>query len=308
MPIFPSVDGLVGRTPLLELAGVERAEGLQARLLAKVEGMNPGGSAKDRIARAMLDDFERRGLVAPGSTVIEPTSGNTGIGLAALGTARGLRVVIAMPDTASVERRRLMEAYGAEVVLTEGARGMQGAIEKAEELARSIPGAVVAGQFSNPANPQAHYETTGPEIWEDAGGCVDVLVAGVGTGGTITGVGRYLRERNPSLRVVAVEPADSPVLSQGRAGAHGIAGIGAGFVPEVLDRSLFDEVVAVRDDDACAAARSVARLEGLLVGVSSGAAVWAAVQVARREEMRGRAVVAVLPDSGERYLSTGLFG
>lgn len=308
MPIFPSVDGLVGRTPLLELAGVERAEGLQARLLAKVEGMNPGGSAKDRVARAMLDDFERRGLVAPGSTVIEPTSGNTGIGLAALGTARGLRVVIAMPDTASVERRRLMEAYGAEVVLTEGARGMQGAIEKAEELARSIPGAVVAGQFSNPANPQAHYETTGPEIWEDAGGCVDVLVAGVGTGGTITGVGRYLRERNPSLRVVAVEPADSPVLSQGRAGAHGIAGIGAGFVPEVLDRSLLDEVVAVRDDDACAAARSVARLEGLLVGVSSGAAVWAAVQVARREEMRGRAVVAVLPDSGERYLSTGLFG
>ncbi len=308
MPIFPSVNGLVGRTPLLELAGVERAEGLQARLLAKVEGMNPGGSAKDRVARAMLDDFERRGLVAPGSTVIEPTSGNTGIGLAALGAARGLRVVIAMPDTASVERRRLMEAYGAEVVLTEGARGMQGAIEKAEELARSIPGAVVAGQFSNPANPQAHYETTGPEIWEDAGGCVDVLVAGVGTGGTITGVGRYLRERNPSLRVVAVEPADSPVLSQGRAGAHGIAGIGAGFVPEVLDRSLLDEVVAVRDDDACAAARSVARLEGLLVGVSSGAAVWAAVQVARREEMRGRAVVAVLPDSGERYLSTGLFG
>lgn len=308
MPIFPSVDGLVGRTPLLELAGVERAEGLQARLLAKVEGMNPGGSAKDRVARAMLDDFERRGLVAPGSTVIEPTSGNTGIGLAALGTARGLRVVIAMPDTASVERRRLMEAYGAEVVLTEGARGMQGAIEKAEELARSIPGAVVAGQFSNLANSQAHYETTGPEIWEDAGGCVDVLVAGVGTGGTITGVGRYLRERNPSLRVVAVEPADSPVLSQGRAGAHGIAGIGAGFVPEVLDRSLLDEVVAVRDDDACAAARSVARLEGLLVGVSSGAAVWAAVQVARREEMRGRAVVAVLPDSGERYLSTGLFG
>lgn len=306
--ICTSVDELVGHTPLLHLARIGVAEGLGARLLAKVEGMNPAGSAKDRVARSMLDDFERRGLIGPGSTVIEPTSGNTGIGLAALGAARGLRVVIAMPDTASAERRLLMEAYGAEVVLTDGARGMAGAIERAEELAREIPGSVVAGQFSNPANPAAHYATTGPEIWEDADGAVDALVAGVGTGGTITGAGRYLREKNPELLVVAVEPADSPLLSEGRAGAHRIEGIGAGFVPQTLDRSLLDEVVPVQLEDARSMARRIGRLEGLLVGVSSGAAAWAAVQVAKRPEMRGKTVVAILPDTGERYLSTGLFG
>lgn len=306
--ICTSVDELVGHTPLLHLARIGTAEGLEARLLAKVEGMNPAGSAKDRVARSMLDDFERRGLIGPGSTVIEPTSGNTGIGLAALGAARGLRVVIAMPDTASAERRLLMEAYGAEVVLTDGARGMAGAIERAEELAHEIPGSVVAGQFSNPANPAAHYATTGPEIWEDADGAVDALVAGVGTGGTITGAGRYLREKNPELLVVAVEPADSPLLSEGRAGAHRIEGIGAGFVPQTLDRSLLDEVVPVQLEDARSMARHIGRLEGLLVGVSSGAAAWAAVQVAKRPEMRGKTVVAILPDTGERYLSTGLFG
>lgn len=306
--ICTSVDELVDHTPLLHLARIGAAEGLEARLLAKVEGMNPAGSAKDRVARSMLDDFERRGLIGPGSTVIEPTSGNTGIGLAALGAARGLRVVIAMPDTASAERRLLMEAYGAEVVLTDGARGMAGAIERAEELAREIPGSVVAGQFSNPANPAAHYATTGPEIWEDADGAVDALVAGVGTGGTITGAGRYLREKNPELLVVAVEPADSPLLSEGRAGAHRIEGIGAGFVPQTLDRSLLDEVVPVQLEDARSMARRIGRLEGLLVGVSSGAAAWAAVQVAKRPEMRGKTVVAILPDTGERYLSTGLFG
>ncbi len=306
--IAASVDGLVGHTPLLELARLARDEGVEARLLAKLEGMNPGGSAKDRVARAMLDDFARRGLVGPGSTVIEPTSGNTGIGLAALGAARGLRVVIVMPDTASAERRLLMEAYGAEVVLTDGARGMRGAIERAGELARETPGAVVAGQFENPANPAAHYATTGPEIWDDTDGRVDVLVAGVGTGGTVTGAGRYLRERNPALRVVAVEPADSPVLSQGRAGAHRIEGIGAGFVPDVLDRDVYDEVLAVETEDARATARRIARLEGVLVGISSGAAAWAALQVAKRPGLRGKTVVAVLPDTGTRYLSTGLFG
>lgn len=306
--IAASVDGLVGHTPLLELARLARDEGVEARLLAKLEGMNPGGSAKDRVARAMLDDFARRGLVGPGSTVIEPTSGNTGIGLAALGAARGLRVVIVMPDTASAERRLLMEAYGAEVVLTDGARGMRGAIERAGELARETPGAVVAGQFENPANPAAHYATTGPEIWDDTDGRVDVLVAGVGTGGTVTGAGRYLRERNPALRVVAVEPADSPVLSQGRAGAHRIEGIGAGFVPDVLDRDVYDEVLAVETEDARATARRIARLEGVLVGISSGAAAWAALQVAKRPELRGKTMVAVLPDTGTRYLSTGLFG
>lgn len=306
--ICTSVDELVGHTPLLHLARIGAAEGLGARLLAKVEGMNPAGSAKDRVARSMLDDFERRGLIGPGSTVIEPTSGNTGIGLAALGAARGLRVVIAMPDTASAERRLLMEAYGAEVVLTDGARGMAGAIERAEELAREIPGSVVAGQFSNPANPAVHYATTGPEVWEDADGAVDALVAGVGTGGTITGAGRYLREKNPELLVVAVEPADSPLLSEGRAGAHRIEGIGAGFVPQTLDRSLLDEVVPVQLEDARSMARRIGRLEGLLVGVSSGAAAWVAVQVAKRPEMRGKTVVAILPDTGERYLSTGLFG
>ena len=306
--IHTSIEEFVGRTPLLELVHLEREEGLRARLVAKLEGMNPAGSAKDRVALRMLDDAVERGLIGPGSTVIEPTSGNTGIGLAAVGAARGLRVIIVMPDTMSEERCRLVRAYGAELVLTDGVLGMQGAIDKAEELAREIPGAIVAGQFTNPANPAAHYATTGPEIWEDAAGRVDALVAGVGTGGTITGAGRYLRERNPAVRVVAVEPADSPVLSEGRAGAHGIQGIGAGFVPATLDTSVYDEVVAVRLEDACATARAIGRLEGVLVGISSGAAAWAAVQVAKRPEMDGKTVVVVLPDSGERYLSTELFG
>lgn len=305
--ISTRIDELVGHTPLLELTGVERSEGLQARLLAKLEGMNPAGSAKDRVARSMLDDFEQRGLIGPGSTIIEPTSGNTGIGLAAYGVARGLRVILTMPETMSAERRALIAAYGAEVVLTEGAKGMGGAIERAEELAREIPGAIIAGQFTNPANPAAHYATTGPEIWEDTDGEVDALVAGVGTGGTISGAGRYLRERKPGIAVVAVEPAESPVLTQGHAGAHGIQGIGAGFVPDTLDQDIYDEVLPVRTEDARAMARAIARSEGVLVGISSGAAAWAAVQVARRPEMRGKTVVAVLPDSGERYLSMGLF-
>ena len=306
--IHTSIDELVGYTPLLELVRLEREEGLRARLVAKLEGMNPAGSAKDRVALRMLDDAAERGLIGPGSTVIEPTSGNTGIGLAAVGAARGLRVIIVMPDTMSEERCRLVRAYGAELVLTDGALGMQGAIDKAEELAREIPGAIVAGQFTNPANPAAHYATTGPEIWEDTAGQVDALVAGVGTGGTITGAGRYLRERNPAVRVVAVEPADSPVLSEGRAGAHGIQGIGAGFVPATLDTSVYDVVIAARLEDAYATARAIGRLEGVLVGISGGAAAWAAAQVAKRPEMDGKTVVVVLPDSGERYLSTELFG
>ena len=305
--IYTSVEQLIGRTPLLELANLQREEGLEARILAKLECFNPAGSVKDRVARAMVDDAERRGLLRPGSVIIEPTSGNTGIGLAAVAAARGYRVIIVMPETMSPERRQLMRAYGAELVLTDGARGMQGAIDRAGELAGEIPGSFIPGQFTNPANPAVHRETTGPEIWEDTGGAVDIFVAGVGTGGTLTGVGEYLKSRNPAVRVAAVEPASSPVLSGGAAGAHQIQGIGAGFVPAVLNRAVCDEIITVEDGDAFAAGRRVGRSEGILVGISSGAAVWAALQLARRAENRGRTIVALLPDSGSRYLSTPMF-
>ena len=305
--IYTSVEQLIGRTPLLELANLQREEGLEARILAKLECFNPAGSVKDRVARAMVDDAERRGLLRPGSVIIEPTSGNTGIGLAAVAAARGYRVIIVMPETMSPERRQLMRAYGAELVLTDGARGMQGAIDRAGELAGEIPGSFIPGQFANPANPAVHRETTGPEIWEDTDGAVDIFVAGVGTGGTLTGVGEYLKSRNPAVRVAAVEPASSPVLSGGSAGAHRIQGIGAGFVPAVLNRAVCDEIITVEDGDAFAAGRRVGRSEGILVGISSGAAVWAALQLARRAENRGRTIVALLPDSGSRYLSTPMF-
>ena len=305
--IYTSVEQLIGRTPLLELANLQREEGLEARILAKLECFNPAGSVKDRVARAMVDDAERRGLLRPGSVIIEPTSGNTGIGLAAVAAARGYRVIIVMPETMSPERRQLMRAYGAELVLTDGARGMQGAIDRAGELAGEIPGSFIPGQFANPANPAVHRETTGPEIWEDTDGAVDIFVAGVGTGGTLTGVGEYLKSRNPAVRVAAVEPASSPVLSGGSAGAHRIQGIGAGFVPAVLNREVCDEIITVEDGDAFAAGRRVGRSEGILVGISSGAAVWAALQLARRTENRGRTIVALLPDSGSRYLSTPMF-
>ena len=305
--IYTSVEQLIGGTPLLELRHIERAEGLCARLLAKLEYLNPAGSAKDRIARAMIDDAEARGLLRPGAAIIEPTSGNTGIGLAVVAAARGYRTVIVMPETMSAERRMLMKAYGAELVLTDGAKGMTGAIEKAEELAKSIPGSFIAGQFDNPANPQAHYETTGPEIWRDTDGTVDVFVAGVGTGGTLTGTGRYLKERNPGVRVVAVEPAGSPLLSGGEAGKHDLQGIGANFIPAVLDRSVYDEVIPVADADAYAMGRLLGRSEGVLAGISSGAALWAAAQVAKRPEYAGKTVVALLPDTGDRYLSTAMF-
>ena len=305
--IYTSVEQLIGRTPLLELANLQREEGLEARILAKLECFNPAGSVKDRVARAMVDDAERRGLLRPGSVIIEPTSGNTGIGLAAVAAARGYRVIIVMPETMSPERRQLMRAYGAELVLTDGARGMQGAIDRAGELAGEIPGSFIPGQFVNPANPAVHRETTGPEIWEDTDGAVDIFVAGVGTGGTLTGVGEYLKSRNPAVRVAAVEPASSPVLSGGSAGAHQIQGIGAGFVPAVLNREVCDEIITVEDGDAFAAGRRVGRSEGILVGISSGAAVWAALQLARRAENRGRTIVALLPDSGSRYLSTPMF-
>ena len=305
--IYTSADQLIGRTPLLELTELERAEGLEARLLAKLEYFNPAGSVKDRVARAMIDDGEARGVLKPGGTIIEPTSGNTGIGLAAVAAARGYRVIIVMPDTMSVERRRLMAAYGAELVLTPGAQGMAGAIQRSEELAREIPGSFIPGQFENPANPAAHRASTGPEIWADTGGQVDVFVAGVGTGGTITGVGEYLKSQNPAVRVVAVEPASSPVLSQGRAGKHGIQGIGAGFVPKALNPAIYDEILPVEDEDAFAAARRLGRMEGVLVGISSGAALWAALQVAKRPDSRGKTIVALLPDGGDRYLSTALF-
>ncbi len=305
--IYTSVEQLIGRTPLLELANLQREEGLEARILAKLECFNPAGSVKDRVARAMVDDAERRGLLRPGSVIIEPTSGNTGIGLAAVAAARGYRVIIVMPETMSPERRQLLRAYGAELVLTDGARGMQGAIDRAGELAGEIPGSFIPGQFANPANPAVHRETTGPEIWEDTDGAVDIFVAGVGTGGTLTGVGEYLKSRNPAVRVAAVEPASSPVLSGGSAGAHRIQGIGAGFVPAVLNRAVCDEIITVEDGDAFAAGRRVGRSEGILVGISSGAAVWAALQLARRAENRGRTIVALLPDSGSRYLSTPMF-
>ena len=306
--IYTSAEELIGRTPLLELKATARAEQLQARVLAKLECFNPGGSAKDRAAVAMLNDAEERGILRPGAVIIEPTSGNTGIGLALVASLRGYRAIIVMPDSMSMERRRLMTAYGAELVLTEGAKGMTGAIEKAEELAKSIPNSFIPGQFVNPANTQAHFNTTGPEIWEDTEGTVDIFVAGVGTGGTITGVGRYLKSKNPNVEMVAVEPAASPVLSGGKAGPHGIQGIGDNFVPEVLDRAVCDRVMTVKDEDAYAAARNFGRTEGILVGISSGAALHAAKELARLPENRGKTIVALLPDSGERYLSTTLFG
>ncbi|GKI15379.1 cysteine synthase [Oscillospiraceae bacterium] len=305
--IYTSADQLVGRTPLLELTHLEQLYGLEARLLAKLEYLNPTGSVKDRAAKAMLDDAEARGVLKPGMAIIEPTSGNTGIGLAMVAAARGYRAIIVMPDTMSGERRRLMKAYGAELVLTEGAKGMKGAIERAGELAGQIPGSFIPGQFENPANPAAHRAATGPEIWQDTDGVVDVFVAGVGTGGTISGVGQYLKQQNPAVRIVAVEPAASPVLSGGKAGSHGIQGIGAGFVPAALDRTVCDEVLPVADEDAFALARQMGCREGVLVGISSGAALWAAVQLARRPEGKGRTIVALLPDTGDRYLSTGLF-
>ena len=305
--VHTSVEQLIGRTPLLELTHIEAEEGVDARIIAKLELFNPAGSVKDRVAREMLDAAEKDGRLAPGGTVVEPTSGNTGIGIASIAAARGYRAIIVMPETMSVERRRLIAAYGAEIVLTPGAEGMPGAIRCAEEIASETPGSILAGQFENPANPAAHRSTTGPEIWEDTDGAVDVFVAGVGTGGTVTGVGSFLREKNPGVRVVAVEPATSPVLSEGRAGKHGIQGIGAGFVPDTLDTGVYDEVVAVADEDALAMARRIGRSEGVLVGISSGAAAWAALQVAKRPEMSGKNVVVLLPDTGERYLSTALF-
>ena len=305
--IYRSVDALIGNTPLLELTRIQREEKLKARILAKLEYLNPAGSAKDRVAKAMIDDGEARGLLKPGSVIIEPTSGNTGIGLASVAAARGYRVIIVMPDTMSQERRQLMKAYGAELVLTEGAQGMKGAIARAEELKKEIPDSFIPGQCVNPANPAAHKATTGPEIWEDTEGSVDIFVAGVGTGGTITGVGQYLKSRKPEVRIVAVEPAASPVLGGGCAGAHGIQGIGAGFVPEVLDTDIYDELIAVEDRDAFAAGRRMGRSEGILVGISSGAAVWAALQLAKRPENQGKTIVALLPDTGDRYLSTAMF-
>ncbi|MCI9367687.1 MAG: cysteine synthase A [Oscillospiraceae bacterium] len=306
--IYTSVEQLIGKTPLVELTHLEREEGLEARVLAKLECFNPAGSVKDRVAKAMLDDAEARGLLKPGSVIIEPTSGNTGIGLASVAAARGYRVIIVMPDTMSVERRQLMGAYGAQLVLTDGAKGMQGAIDRAEELAKEIPNSFIPGQFVNPANPAAHRASTGPEIWADTDGKVDIFVAGVGTGGTITGVGEYLKEQNPAVKVVAVEPAASPVLSGGTAGPHGLQGIGAGFVPQVLHTDVYDEIIPVKNEDAFAAGKKVGRLEGILVGISSGAAVWAAVELAKRPENRSKTIVALLPDTGDRYLSTPMFG
>ena len=305
--IFTSADQLIGKTPLLELTHIEKEEGLEAKLLAKLEYFNPAGSVKDRIAKAMIDDAEAKGLLKEGSVIIEPTSGNTGIGLASVAAARGYRIIIVMPETMSVERRQLMKAYGAELVLTEGSKGMKGAIAKADELAKEIPNAFIPGQFINPANPAIHKATTGPEIWEDTDGKVDIFVAGVGTGGTITGVGEYLKEQDPSVKIVAVEPAGSPVLSKGTAGSHKIQGIGAGFVPDVLNTAVYDEIIAVENEDAFTAGKLVGRKEGVLVGISSGAAVWAAIELAKRPENKGKTIVALLPDTGDRYLSTPLF-
>ncbi len=305
--IYSSADQLIGKTPLLELTNIEKKYGLKARILAKVEYFNPAGSVKDRVAKMMLDDAEAAGILKPGSTIIEPTSGNTGIGLASIAAARGYKIIIVMPDTMSVERRQLMKAYGAELVLTPGAQGMSGAIAKAEELAREIPGSFIPSQFTNPSNPKAHLLTTGPEIWEDTDGDVDFFVAGVGTGGTITGVGRYLKSKNADIRVIAVEPASSPVLSQGHGGPHKIQGIGAGFVPEVLDTTVYDEIIPVTNEAAFASGREISRTEGILVGISSGAALNAAIQVAQRPENAGKTIVVLLPDTGDRYLSSQMF-
>ena len=305
--IYTSADQLIGKTPLLELSHIEKAEELKAKVLVKLEYFNPAGSVKDRIAKAMIDDAEASGALKPGSVIIEPTSGNTGIGLASVAAARGYRIIIVMPDTMSVERRQLMKAYGAELVLTEGAKGMKGAIAKADELAKEIPNSFIPGQFVNPANPEAHKATTGPEIWEDTDGKVDIFVAGVGTGGTVTGVGEYLKSQNPDVKVVAVEPATSPVLSKGVSGAHKIQGIGAGFVPDVLDTKVYDEIIPVANEDAFATGKLIGHSEGVLVGISSGAAVWAAIELAKRPENKGKTIVALLPDTGDRYLSTPLF-
>jgi len=305
--IYTSADQLIGKTPLLELVHIEKEEGLEARVLAKLEYFNPAGSVKDRIAKAMIDDAEAKGLLKLGSVIIEPTSGNTGIGLASVAAARGYRIIIVMPETMSVERRQIMKAYGAELVLTEGAKGMKGAIAKADELAKEIPDSFIPGQFVNPANPAVHRATTGPEIWEDTDGKVDIFVAGVGTGGTVTGTGEYLKSQNPNVKVVAVEPASSPVLSKGTAGSHKIQGIGAGFVPDVLNTGVYDEIIAVENDDAFATGKLIGKKEGVLVGISSGAAVWAAIELAKRPENKGKTIVALLPDTGDRYLSTPLF-
>ena len=305
--IYTSADQLIGHTPLLELVHIEKEEKLEAKVLAKLEYFNPAGSVKDRIAKAMIDDAEAKGLLKPGSVIIEPTSGNTGIGLASVAAARGYRIIIVMPETMSVERRQLMKAYGAELVLTDGTQGMKGAIAKADELAKELPNSFIPGQFVNPANPAVHKATTGPEIWEDTDGNVDIFVAGVGTGGTVTGTGEYLKSQNPNVKVVAVEPASSPVLSQGHAGAHKIQGIGAGFVPDVLDTKIYDEIITVENDDAFATGRLIGKHEGVLVGISSGAAVWAAIELAKRPENKGKTIVALLPDTGDRYLSTPLF-
>lgn len=305
--IYTSVDQLIGGTPLLELTNIEKKYGLKAKILAKLEYFNPAGSAKDRVALQMINDAEEAGVLKPGATIIEPTSGNTGIGLASIAAARGYRIIIVMPDSMSVERRLLMKAYGAELVLTPGAQGMSGAIARAEELAREIPGSFIPSQFTNPSNPKAHLLTTGPEIWADTQGCVDIFVAGVGTGGTITGVGRFLKDKNPTVKVVAVEPAASPVLSQGRSGPHGLQGIGANFVPEVLDTGIYDEIIPITDEAAFAAGRDMGRTEGVLVGISSGAALSAAIQLAQRPENEGKTIVALLPDTGDRYLSSPMF-
>lgn len=307
MKIYGSIAELIGRTPLVELANYGRSEGARARILAKLEYLNPAGSAKDRVGLAMVEDAEKRGLLKPGAVIIEPTSGNTGIGLAAVAVPRGYRLILTMPDTMSMERRSLLKAYGAEVVLTDGAKGMQGAIDKAQELAREIPGSFIPGQFVNPANPEAHRRTTGPEIWEDTDGCVDIFVASVGTGGTITGTGEYLKSQNPNIKVVAVEPADSPVLSGGTAGPHKIQGIGAGFVPEILNTDIYDEIIRVESGEAYRAGRMLAKKEGFLTGISSGAALSAALTLARRPENAGKCIVVLLPDTGDRYLSTEMF-
>lgn len=308
MRIYKSITELIGNTPLLELAGLKAKYGFKANVYAKLEYLNPAGSIKDRVAYTMIEDAEEKGLLKEGSVIIEPTSGNTGIGLAAVGSAKGYRTIIVMPDTMSVERRNLIKAYGAELVLTDGKLGMNGAIAKAEELVKEIPGGIIAGQFTNPANPKAHYDTTGPEIWKDTDGKVDMVVAGVGTGGTITGIGKFLKEQNPDVKIIGVEPASSPVLTKGESGAHAIQGIGAGFVPVILDRDIMDEVIAVENEAAFTLGREVVRTDGVSVGISAGAALWAAVEVAKREENEGKNIVVILPDTGARYMSTALFG